>query len=69
MWDVLIRSGQVLQLLPFLESLLGSFGARRSSVAKASSADTPPPAIPAFTYGSRHAGSMGLVDSRTPLRR
>jgi radical SAM superfamily enzyme YgiQ (UPF0313 family) len=29
LWDVLIRSRQVLRALPLLESLLGSFGARR----------------------------------------
>jgi len=29
LWDVLIRSGQVLRALPILESLLGSFGARQ----------------------------------------
>jgi radical SAM superfamily enzyme YgiQ (UPF0313 family) len=29
LWDVLIRTGQVLHALPILESLLGSFGARR----------------------------------------
>jgi radical SAM superfamily enzyme YgiQ (UPF0313 family) len=30
MWDFLIRTGRVLDALPVLESLLGSFGARRS---------------------------------------
>jgi radical SAM superfamily enzyme YgiQ (UPF0313 family) len=68
MWDVLIRSGQVLNALPFLESLLGSFGARRSPVTKVGSADIPAPVIPAFSYGSGHAGSMGRVDPRAPLR-
>ena len=32
LWDVLIRTGQVLHALPVLESLLGSFGARRPVV-------------------------------------
>ena len=29
LWDVLIRTGQVLHALPLLEAALGSFGARR----------------------------------------
>lgn len=33
MWDVLIRTRQVLHALPVLESLLGSFGARNPAVA------------------------------------
>jgi radical SAM superfamily enzyme YgiQ (UPF0313 family) len=31
LWDVAIRAGQVTRALPLLESLLGSFGARRSA--------------------------------------
>jgi len=33
LWDVLIRTRQVLHALPVLESLLGSFGARKSAAA------------------------------------
>jgi radical SAM superfamily enzyme YgiQ (UPF0313 family) len=36
LWDLLIRSGQVLHALPLLEAALGSFGARRSPVRRRS---------------------------------
>jgi radical SAM superfamily enzyme YgiQ (UPF0313 family) len=42
LWDVAIRAGQVTRALPLLESVLGSFGARRS-VAHAETAGTATP--------------------------
>ena len=55
-WDVLIRSGQVLHALPLLEATLGSFGARRPRANR----EAPRPGLRARPAApTRHDGQHG----------